>query len=156
MSKLGISSLNNFYKGLKVNFNNITEEKINELKEKAETLNYFFNNKDTDLNRTDKYIKISELIHTNYSPTRKTNSPYSTQTTAEKVLLLMFSVDPDFKAIFIHLTENKISEIKEKVTEILGLYDPNLVKIQNYYIKHFFSEKNKKEFDEKVEKSVYR
>lgn len=156
MSKLGMSSLGVFYKNLKINFNNITLEKINELKEKAKVLNYFFNNQDAELHRTDRYIKICELIHSNYCTTRKTKSPYCTQTNAEKVLLLMFSVDPEFKAIFIHLTENKTSKIKEKIIDELGIYDPNLVKIQKYYIKHFFSEEKKKEFDEKVEKSVYR
>ena len=158
-------TLENFYKKLDLSTFNITEERINELKEQSININKLFNNekRGTKLNR---YITIVEKIHCN----NRTNSIYNenlrvynknsiyypTFTYDEKYLLLMFSVDPNLEAAIIALSCNKVNEIKSQMVEKFGVFDLKLIRVEQHYIKYMLDSKKRKEIEEEVENRVFK
>ena len=158
-------TLENFYKKLDLSTFNITEERINELKEQSININKLFNNekRGTKLNR---YITIVEKIHCNnrtnsiYNPSLRTYNKnsvyYPTFTYDEKYLLLMFSVDPNLEAAIISLSCNKVNEIKTQMVEKFGVFDLKLIRVEQHYIKYMLDSEKRKEIEEEVENRVFK
>lgn len=74
----------------------------------------------------------------------------------EKYILFMFSIDPNFEAIKILGQYNKLSEIKLAMILNFGIYDKNLFTIEKFYIKHFFSEKEKEDINNEIQKRAFK
>ena len=131
----------NFYKNIdNLNFNELSEERIKEL----------YNMKDYLLEKNSNY-KIINYI--NKIKKINTNKVFN-QT--EKFILFMFSVDSNFEATKILGEYNILSEIKLAMTLNFGIYDKNLFTIEKFYIKHFFSEKEKKNINDEIEKRAFK
>lgn len=144
------SDMNSFYEKFnEIKCNELTLKKIIEIIKTSKELNTFFNNQNIDLWKIEKYIKIMNNIKTNPKKFNVTNS-------SEKLLLLMFAVDPEFEAAIIYGECNTTKEIKTKFKNKFGLYDPNLIKIENYFIKHFLSTKQKENIQKEIEKRAFK
>lgn len=137
-----------FYNNRSINFKNITIEKIKELKELSTlTSNILNSNKfNTD---AENYVKLMNNIRLNYKK-------YGIQSDAEKLILFMFSIDPTFEAAKIAGECNRTDEIKYKMINKFGLYDKNLIKIENFFIKYFLSEKYKKYINDEIERRAFK
>lgn len=158
-------TLENFYKKLDLTTFNITEERINELKEQSININKVFNNEKmgTKLNR---YIRIVEKIHSNnrtnsnYNPNLRTYNKnsvyYPTFTYDEKYLLFMFAIDPNLEAAIISLSSNRTSEIKSQMVQKFGVFDIKLIRIEQHYIKYMLDSEKRNEINEEVEKRVFK
>ncbi len=129
----------------KTDFNILTLERIKELKELAPNL---LDSKFISKHKFINYVK--RLRNLNYE-----SEKYGINNDAEKYVLFMFSIDPTFEAIKIYGECNHINQTKEKMKKFFGVYDSNLIKIENNFIKTFLSEKEKKEIDEEIEKRVF-
>ena len=131
----------NFYKNIdNLNFNELSENKIIEL----------YNIKDTLIEKTSNYKII------NYINKIKKLSKNNKFNETEKFILFMFSVDPNFEAIKILGEYNKLNEIKLAMILNFGIYDKNLFTIEKFYIKHFFSEKEKEDINNEIEKRAFK
>lgn len=141
--KMDLNSFYNSFHELKIE--NIDYSKIDEIKQSSKELNYFYESKSTDLFKSNRYIKILNKIKTN---------PIGNPT--EKLLMLMFAVDPSFEAIKIYNEHNKINEIRFAIEKHFGVYDPNLIKIEKWYIKNILDEESKISLEEEIDKRVYK
>ena len=131
----------NFYKNIdNLNFNELSENKIIEL----------YNIKDTLIEKTSNYKII------NYINKIKKLSKNNKFNETEKFILFMFSVDPNFEAVKILGEYNKFNEIKIAMIINFGIYDKNLFTIEKFYIKHFFSEKEKEDINNEIEKRAFK
>ena len=131
----------NFYKNIdNLNFNELSENKIIEL----------YNIKDTLIEKTSNYKII------NYINKIKKLSKNNKFNETEKFILFMFSVDPNFEAVKILGEYNKFNEIKLAMIINFGIYDKNLFTIEKFYIKHFFSEKEKNDINNEIEKRAFK
>ena len=68
----------------------------------------------------------------------------------------MFSVDPTLEALKIYGECNTLNQTKLKMGMFFGVYDSNLIKIEKEFIKKFFTEKEKKELTDEIDKRVFR
>ena len=141
-----------FYKNCKINSNEIANIKIDTIIEKSKELNKLYNCDLFKPIRAQRYIKIMEIIHTNYSGNITTKNKFSTTSILEKLLLLIFSVDPEFKAFIIYNSENTKEEIKKQMEYKFGIYDKNLIKIEKFFIQTFFNKEQKNSIQEEIEK----
>lgn len=142
--------INSFYKNLNgTSFRGLNKEKLIELLNISKTLNAFYKNNNIPINRVGRYVKIMNRIKTN-------PKGYSISNEAEKYLLFMFSVDPSFEAAKIHGECNKIEETKQKMERYFGIYDRKLIILENFFIKHFLSEKKRNEINDEIEKRVFK
>ena len=100
------------------------------------------------------------MIHTSYNGNHNNINPlisYAvTNTGAEKLLLYILSVDPELEALLIYNTYNTRKEIKEKLIEKFGVYDPNLAKIETQYVKRFLSADKQNKINKEIERRVYK
>lgn len=139
--------INAFYRNLKlIKMGEISLKKVEELKELSKKLNIFFENTNSDFSKIRKYAKIVNRIKMNPKP----------YTALEQRLLLMFSVDPEFEAIMIFEESNYINQIKSNMVKRFGLYDPNLINTEKWFIKHFLSEENKNQIKEEIDRRVFK
>lgn len=130
-----------FYKDIdNINFDDLNKDKIIEL----------YNMKDSLLEKMSNY-KIINYIN-KIKKLEKSNIFNNT----EKFILFMFSVDPNFEAIKILGEYNKLNEIKLAMILNFGIYDKNLFTIEKFYIKHFFSEKEKEDINNEIEKRAFK
>ncbi|MBR6690209.1 MAG: hypothetical protein IKL65_02640 [Bacilli bacterium] len=144
------NDINSFYNNLNgTNFKGISVERLSELKLISQQLNAEFNNKNLAHCKSMRYGKIANKLKTN--PKR-----YTITSDAEKYILFMFSVDPDFEAVKIYGTYNTIEEIKKEMSNYFGIFDKRLVLIENFFIKHFLSEKKRNEIKEEIEKRAFK
>lgn len=142
--------INSFYKNLNgTNFKGLDTKKILTLKLTSNSLNAFYNNDNIPLNKISRYVKIMNRIKTN-------PKGYGVSSEAEKFLLFMFSVDPTFEAAKINGECNKEEETKKKMENYFDIYDRRLIILENYFIKHFLSEKKRNEINEEIEKRVFK
>ena len=131
----------NFYKDIdNLNFDDLNEHKIIEL----------YNMKDYLLEKMSNYKII------NYINKIKRLEKSNTFNTTEKFILFMFSVDPNFEAFKILGEYNKLNEIKLAMILNFGIYDKNLFTIEKFYIKHFFSKKEKEDINNEIEKRAFK
>lgn len=142
--------IDSFYKNLNgTSFRGLDSKKLLTLKSTSKPLNGFYNNDNMPYNKVSRYVKIMNRIKTN-------PKGYGVTSEAEKYLLFMFSIDPNFEAAKIHGECNKIDETKEKMQNYFGIYDRRLIILENYFIKHFLSEKKRNEINEEIEKRVFK
>ena len=107
------------------------------------------------MTKIEKYCKKIERIQT--APKKENDfNKISTNTSIEKLLLFMFSVDPDFEAFLIYSSCNTLKEIKYEMNKTFGLYDPYLVKVERIFIKYLLNEEEKNKINEKVEIRVFK
>lgn len=131
----------NFYKNIdNLSFNELNEEKITEL----------YNIKDSLLDKTSDHKII------NYINKIKKLSKNNNFNETEKFILFMFSVDPNFEATKILGEYNRLNKIKLAMILNFGIYDKNLFTIEKFYIKHFFSEKEKEDINNEIEKRAFK
>lgn len=144
------SDIQSFYKDLNgTSFKGINKEKLIELLNNSKNLNRFFNNNNTKIQKHGKYVKIMNKIKTN-------PKSFGAYTEAEKFLVFMFSVDPNFEAAKIHGAYNTTEEIKLEMEKHFGLYDSKLIIIENFFIKNFLSEKTRNKINEEIEKRAFK
>ena len=131
----------NFYKNIdNLNINELNEKKITEL----------YNIKDSLLDKTSDHKII------NYINKIKKLSKNNNFTETEKFILFMFSVDPNFEATKILGEYNGLNKIKLAMILNFGIYDKNLFTIEKFYIKNFFSEKEKQDINNEIEKRAFK
>ena len=141
------SDLDSFYSNLNdTNFIKINVDKLNQLKQDSKELNKFYNNPYTHYLKKLRYIKTMNRIKTNQELTEQ----------AEKFILFMFSVDPEFEAFKIYSECNTTDEIKIKLIKKFDIVDKNLIKIEKFFIKNFLSEKKKKEIEKEIKERVFK
>lgn len=136
-----------FYKNFeKLNFENIDDKKILNLKKLAPNL------------LEEENVTNSKFINYIKKMKRLNNNPekYNINTEEEKFILFMFSTDPTFEAIKIYGECNHISQTKQKMISFFGIYDSKLIKIEKTFIKNFLSEKEKELINDEIEKRVYK
>ena len=135
----------NFYKNIdNLNFNELNEKRIIEL----------YNMKDSLLEKTSNY-KIINYIN-KMKKFNKNSEKYNISNETEKFILFMFSVDPNFEATKILGEYNKLNDIKLAMILNFGIYDKNLFTIEKLYIKNFFSEKEKEDINNEIEKRAFK
>ena len=137
-----------FYINRSVSFKDITIERIKELKDLSLVTSNILNCSKTST-KTEDYVKLMNSIRLNY---RK----YGRQRDAEKLILFMFTIDPTFEAAKIAGECNRTDEIKYKMINKFGLYDKNLIKIENFFIKYFLSEKSRKSINDEIERRAFK
>lgn len=138
-----------FYKNFNTkDFKNINASKLLELKKKSKGLNEYYT-KDNFYNKKSKYIRLMNKFKTNPKGYGITND-------LEKYILFMYSVDPKFKATYMYASVNKIQEVRMDMVKEFGVFDPNLVQIEKYYILNILGPKKKKEILDKVEELSFR
>lgn len=110
------------------NFDNITEEKIEFLKQKSFELSERFNKEKLGYDyiyRLISYLFVSKVEWKRYLSSN------------EKVILLILTIDPTFKMYKIYESECKIENIKERIIEEFGSYIYEIMIIEKKYIKKF-------------------
>lgn len=143
-------NINKFYENIKIaKFNEVCLKRRLEIILLSKQLNKIYNNKRDNHKKANKYVKIMCKINGNKKLYYNTNE-------ADKYFVFMFSVDPDFEAAKIYLEENNFKNIKTKMKNKFGFYDPYLIYIEKYYIKYYMGETKKEKFDEEVEKRIYK
>lgn len=148
--------LNSFYNSAKVNFNNIDENKLNEIIIRAKEFNKMFKNKNFRYLKSDRYLRLMEIINSNYRENNPVKNKFATTSLSEKFLLFMFSVDPEFDAAIIYGSEDRIKNIKEKMLEKFGVFDENLVRIEKYAIKKLLSKEKQNEINEEIDRRAFK
>lgn len=144
------ADLNSFYNSFHdLEIEDINVDKINEIKQKSEELNYFYEGEFSNFSKGVRYVKVLNKIKTNPKKYNLTNS-------TEKLLMLMFAVDPSFEAIKIHNEFNKIDDARFDMEKYFGIFDKNLIKIELWYIKNLLDEESKKLLEEEIDKRVYK
>lgn len=135
--------ISSFYKKFNPKeFDKISVTKLLELKKKSKTLNEHYT-KDRMYNKKSKYIRLMNKFTTNPKGYGITND-------LEKYLLFMFSVDPNYDLTYMYAEINNINEIKMDMIKKFGVYDPNLILIEKYYIKNILGPKSRKKIQDKV------
>ena len=146
-------TISNFYENSQFNLNDINEEIINNLKEKANKLNDIYKN--SKMTKVELYCKKMERIQT--APKKENDfNKIAANNYTEKLLLFMFSVDPNLEAFYIYSTCNTLKEIKYEMNKTFGLYDPYLVKIERLFIKYFVNQEEKDKINEEIERRVFK
>jgi len=153
---INTNNLKAFYNNLDLNKEDISLDKLNSIKERAIQFNNLYNSIYFKRNRAERYIRIMELINSNCSNKYIINSKFYTSSNTEKLILFMYSVDPNFEATIIYGVENNTKSIREKITQKFGIYDPNLIKIEKFVITNFLNQKQKDEINEEIENRIFK
>ena len=149
--------LQKFYKDLdNVDFKNISEEKLNELKEKSIFINNLYHSKSFDESKSVRYMKILEKIICNCRKNPAVNTRFTTFTKEEMFLLFLLSIDPELEAAKIFGSFNKIIETKYESEKNFGIYDIGLVKLEKIYMKTFLTDEKRKEIEDEIEKRAFK
>lgn len=142
--------LNAFYCNLnKAKFSELNAKRILTLKYISKDLNKYLNNDYDRLPRDGRYLKIMNKIKMN-------PKLFGIENYAEKFILFMFSVDPDFEAAITYGECNKISDVKRLMKRKFGVFDMNLIKLEHYYMKHFMSKSKKEEINNEINNRVFK
>ena len=149
-------TLDAFYKGVKTNFSDIDLKKLYEIKARSKELNNIFNCEHFKQRKSQRYTKIMEFINSGHRKGVPTKSKYATTTDSEKLLLFMYSIDPNFEAAIIFGSKNNTKEIKKQMEKEFGIYDLNLIKIEQLVIKKFLSEKKRQEIYDEIDKRSFK
>ena len=149
-----------FYNTGKVTFKDIDLEKLTEIINKSKEINRLYSFEEFKKEKADRYLRIMEMINSNYrrinQDTYNINSNYVTTSMAEKFLLFMFSVDPNFEAAIIYGSEDRTIDAKAKLKEKFGVYDINLIKIEKLVIRKFLSEKKRNQINKEIERRAFK
>ena len=138
--------INDFYKDFdSLNIKNIDSKTI--LKLKSLTPNLLEKEFITNNNFVNYIKKMKRLLR---------DEKYKEYTNTEKYILFMLSVDPNFEAFKIHGECDKINEIKFKMILYFGNYDFNLIKIENEFVKNFFTKEELNKLNNEIDKRVFK
>jgi len=148
--------MNSFYNVDKVSFKDINFKKLYDIINRSKYINKIFLNKNFRAYKSERYLKIMELIHTNYREGNPVKNEYATTSLAEKLLLFMFSIDPNFEAAIIYGSEDRTFDAKKQIEEKFGVYDINLIKIEKMVIKNFLSETKRNQIYEEIDKRAFK
>ena len=144
------ADINDFYKNLKnTNFNELNQEKLEELKNNANNLPKLLKNPQLPSTKIGKYVKIMNSIKTN-------PKGFGVNNEAEKFIFFMFSVDPTFEAVKIYGESNKTDKVKEKMEKYFGVFDKRLIIVEKFFVKNFLSEKKRNEINEEIDKRAFK
>lgn len=149
-------TMQTFYSVDKINFKNIDNNKLLSIIETSKRINSLYLDETFRSCKSERYLRIMELIHSNYSQTREVKNHYATTSQEEKFLLFMFSIDPNFEIAIIHASEDKSYDIKTKIREKFGIYDPYLIRIEKAVINRLLSNEKKNEIYEEIEKRAFK
>ena len=142
--------INSFYeKYHELKINDISKDKIDELKKASIDLSYYFNECFDYILKIQKYVRVLEKIITSSKKLGANNS-------TEKLLLFMFIVDPNLEVIKIYEEENNLKNIKPRIQKQFGVYDHNLIKIERWYIKNVLDKESKKQIEDEIERRVFK
>lgn len=145
-----------FYNVDKINLSNIDEEKLSSIIERSKKIHKLYLRPEFKQRKDERYLKIMELINSNYREKIPVKNHYATTSQAEKFLLFMFSIDPDFEIAIIHATEDRTNDIKIKMREKFGVYDPYLIRIEKAVIKKLLNKEKQSEIYEEIEKRAFK
>lgn len=148
--------IKSFYNVDNVSFKNIDSEKLYDIIRRSNPINRMFLNKDFKACKSERYLKIMELIYTNYREGNPVKNEYATTSHAEKFLLFMFSIDPNFEAAIIYGSEDRTFNAKKQIEEKFGVYDINLIKIEKLVIKKILSEAKRNQIYEEIDKRAFK
>lgn len=149
-------TMQSFYNVDKISLKDIDENKLLEIIERSKRINKLFLDQSFKSCKTERYLRIMELIHMNHRKDIPTKTHYATTSIAEKFLLFMFSIDPNFEIAIIHASEDRTIAIKKKIREKFGVYDPYLIKIEKAVIKKLLNKEKQKEIYEEIEKRAFK
>ena len=111
-------------------FNEITDEKRNELIKEAKVINEKTLFKEQERIKNYKYYIILSYIN-------KVNTFNKFYTPQESIILLIEAVDPKLIALKIFLKSKNDKNIELQSNKILGFYDPKLIEYEREYAKRF-------------------
>lgn len=149
-------TMRTFYNVNKINFKDINAEKLQDIINRSRNIHKMFLNEYFRPHKSERYLKIMEIIHSNYREANPVKNEYATTSIAEKFLLFMFSIDPSFEAAIIHGSENRTIDIKRQIEEKFGIYDINLIKIEKVVIKNFLSETKRNQIYEEIDRRTFK
>lgn len=145
-----VTEMSSFYKSFnKLNVPDIELEKLSKLKNDSQEVNYIYEGNFSNYSRGNRYIKTMNKLKTNPKKYDLTNS-------TEMLLMLMFCVDPNLEAIKIYNEFNKTDEIRFAMKKYFGVYDPNLIRIEKWYINNLLDKESKTEIEEEIQKRIYK
>ena len=140
--------LTNFYLGIEqINFENIDEASINNILNKAKALNEFYTKENFKHTKIEKYFKIIEIVNSGYTSSFYTNSAQ------EKFLLFLYSIDPEFDTLVIYGSEKDSKNIEKQMIKKFGLYDENIIVLENMILKNVLTNQKKEEINLKIKKN---
>jgi len=148
-------TINSFYNDMELKLCEVSKDDLNLIIKRATYLNKVFKSKRFENKPSAGYIKIMEMIHTNYRKNNPTKTPYSTTSITEKYILFMYSVDPNFELAIIYGSVFKSKQIVDGMKKMFGIYEPNLIKIEKFEIKNLLDKTKKEELDKIIEKKSY-
>jgi len=149
-------TMQTFYSVDKISLKNIDNDKLLNIIEQSKKINRLFLDESFKSCKSERYLRIMELINSNYSKTRDVKNHYATKSQEEKFLLFMFSIDPNFEIAIIHASEDRTYNIKTKIRKKFGVYDPYLIRIEKAVIKKLLSNEKKNEIYEEIEKRAFK
>lgn len=149
-------TMESFYDVKKINFKDIDEIKLTLIMERAKKINKMFLCKSFKEYKSERYLRIMELINCNYREGSPVNNGYATVSIAEKFLLFVFSVDPKFEAAIIYGSEDRVKDSRLKIEEKFGVFDINLIKIEKAIIEKLLDSKTKNEIYEEIERRAFK
>lgn len=149
-------TLKMFYNIDKVSFKDITTEKLTNIIERAKEIHNLYLNEEFRVKKSERYLRIMELINSNYRKDIRVNNHYSSTSQSEKYLLFMFSIDPEFEIAIIHASEDRTDDIKNKIREKFGVYDPYLIIIEKAVIKKLLDSEKQSVIYEEIEKRAFK
>lgn len=97
-------------------------------------------------------MKIMEMITTSHGKNLNRKKKFWTSSKSEKFILFMYSVDPNFEALIIYLSEY----IKGKMKQKFGLYDPNLIKIEKEVLRQLLKTNEQNKINAEAEKRAFK
>ena len=149
-------TIKSFYDVDKINISNIDDAKLQKIIEQSKNINKLFLSKQFKENQRERYLRIMELIHGNYRENIPVNNGFATTSQAEKFLLYMFSIDPNFEIAIIHASEDRTNDIKVKIRQKFGVYDPYLIRIEKAVIKRLLTKEQQNKIYEEIEKRAFK
>ena len=140
-----------FYKYLKVEeFDNLEKTRVEYLRDLGYSIFVEkINNKYIDLPFFKKYTKLMNNL-------KMTPYLFGLTSNAEMYLLFMFSVDPNFNCLLISSEVNKIKELRSKMEKEFGVFDLNLIRIENVYLKKIMDKKEKEIIEEEIDRRSFK
>lgn len=127
-------------------FNNLTDERRNQIIEEGIELKKKFIDNDTKIG-SKYYDIVAYIIVLN---DKKREIDYSKYSSEEVLALLIETIDPKLLLLKIYLTSNTDFEIEKKANRLFGFYDPNLIDFEREYARRFYK-KNRNEKTKKLE-----
>lgn len=135
------NDLSKFYSNLNlVNFDEISEDKVTELKKKVRQI---------DSNQYMSLItKYTRVVHTLTTSSEK----FGINNATEKYVTFMLTMDPNFDMYSTYCAQKRLvsglkpedqkKKIKEKMWTTFGVYDVNLINFENRFIRAMKEKKN--------------